>query len=109
MTDPRFFSNPFGDCDKVRRGWANEFHAAGGQGKVVDVWADRGRFGSIAIWLKVKHDGETLYYSPYLDQDPSEDDVEALDRDMCVWLDMMLGATEWGESFGDSYDEIPDY
>jgi hypothetical protein len=91
-------------------------------GRVVDVFARRGRFGGLAIWCQVEApDGSTLYYSPYLDSSPgdgshNEDaprcgcDSCAFDEDADAWLDTMHGATDWGlTNWGKGEDSIPAY
>ena len=91
-------------------------------GRVVDVFARRGRFGGLAIWVQIEHpDGATLYYSPYLDQSPGDGshdedakrcgcDSCAFDEDADAWLDTMHGATDWGlVNWGTGEDSIPAY
>ena len=88
---------------------ADNDRAVGGRGEGVDAWADVGRFGGIAIWIAVDDPQRgRLYYSPYYEQTPEEDEVNAVERDGETWLDGMLGATDWSEwEWGPGEESIP--
>ena len=85
--------------------------AVGKGGTVTDVWADVGRFGGVAIWVEVDEaDRGRVFYSPYYNQSPDEDEVESVERNAVAWLDGMLGATNWDDwNWGDGEYDIPDF
>jgi hypothetical protein len=84
--------------------------AVGRGGTVINVWAAMGRMGGLAIWVLVREPDDTQwFYSPFLDSEPSTEDVEAVDEDSVAWLHMMLGATDWAEWEWDRQEYIPDY
>jgi hypothetical protein len=65
--------------------------------KVTDVEARVNRFGSIEMSLYFTRDGKQYKVPFYYDQDPSEDDLNIMEKDEDDFIDMMSGATEWVE------------
>jgi hypothetical protein len=99
------------DREKLIAGWQSEYDAGvGKKGVVKDVIAEVGRMGGIAIWLKVIEKGKTVYYSPYFDQEGSQEDTEAIEENADAWAWMMLGATDWAQhDWGKPETRIPAY
>jgi len=109
--------------------WQSDYDKAVGKpGEVVAVYARRGRFGGLAIWVDVwqptqggKDGGRVVHYSPYLDSSPGDGshdedapdcscDSCAFDSDPEGWLDSMSGASDWGDTdWGHPEDFIPAY
>lgn len=96
-------------------------------GEVLNVYARKGRFGGLAIWVDVRipsqgdPTGRVVHFSPYLDSSPGdgthEEDAPACSCDSCAfdsdpdaWLDSMHGITDWGSvDWGTGEDFIPAY
>ncbi len=72
--------------------------------------AEVGRLGGLAIWLRVKKGAKVVYYSPYYEQSPDDEDLEAVEENADAWAWMMLGATDWSEyDWGKPETRIPAY
>lgn len=97
--------------EKLIKSWQREYDAAvKGGGVVENIAAEIGRMGGLAIWLTVRKGGKVVYYSPFYDQDPQADDLEAVEKDADLWLWMMLGATDWANhDWGKPEIRIPAY
>jgi hypothetical protein len=79
----------------------------GNGGRVADVWAEGGPAGGLAIIIQVAERGEVVYYSPYVDRAPSEDDLAALVEDPDLWLCGRLAGPEGAWDWGPVYRTVP--
>lgn len=78
--------------------WQHGYDRAVGRGgRIRDVFADLGSAG-LAVWVEVDEDGRIVYYSPHVDQEPSEGDVAAYEADEESWMGAVTGAADWGRS-----------
>ena len=102
--------------------WQADYEkATGHNGKVTNVFGRMGRFGGLAIWVEVEENGETAYYSPYLNSSPGDgehdDEHEHCACESCeyetdsdAWLDSMVGAADWGDwDWGQPEFSIPEH
>jgi hypothetical protein len=78
--------------------WQKDYDSAVGKGGTVEsVYADVDRMGGIAIYVEVDEEGETVRYSPFYDQSPSEENLELAEDDPDAYISMMEGAADWDE------------
>lgn len=97
-------------CTGLWQAWQAAYdQGVGHGGRVTDVWAESGSQGGVAIVIRVQEQGEAVYYTPYIDRNPSEDDVAAIEQDPELWLCGRLAGTEprapW--DWGPIYRTIP--